>query len=131
MTFASIRPTACHFFVAGEYIFSELVSSSKSVFVYFHLLCWGRQLQLCLMPYFSRFFVPLTLGYCNMRSLRSVRMLVHRVCTGQCRRRADCRESSAVVLIFPTGLTELLLFDIKNIAQCLSIFPFLLHAGVD
>lgn len=59
-------------------------------------------------------------------------MLVHSVCTGQCRHWAHGRESSAVrVLIFPTGLTVLLLFDIKNIAQCLSIFPFLLHAGVD
>lgn len=54
------------------------------------------------------------------------------VCTGQCRHWADCRESSAVlVLTFPAGLTELLLFDIKNIAQCWSIFPILLHAGVD
>lgn len=59
-------------------------------------------------------------------------MLVPGVSTGQCRHWADCRESSAVlVLIFLTGLTELLLFDIKNIAQCLSIFPILLHAGLD
>lgn len=59
-------------------------------------------------------------------------MLVLCVCTGQHRHWAGCRESSAVlVLIFPTGLSELVLFDIKNIAQCLSTFPFLLHAGVD
>jgi len=39
--------------------------------------------------------------------------------------------SAVLVLVFPVDLTELLLFDIKNIAWCLSIFPFLLHARVD
>jgi len=59
-------------------------------------------------------------------------MLAHCVCTGRCRHWTDSRENSAVLVpIFPSGLTELLLFDIKNIAQYLSIFPFLLHAGLD
>lgn len=32
MMFASVRATGCHFFRAGEYVLSELISLSKSVF---------------------------------------------------------------------------------------------------